>query len=70
MRELCLKITVNGEPVETSALNLSRLCEDLGFGDARIATARNGDYVPAAERAQTMLSEGDAIEIVAPRQGG
>jgi sulfur carrier protein len=65
-----LRIEVNGERVETGARTLALLCDELGYGDARIATARNGAFVPAAERAKTPLAEGDSIEIVAPRQGG
>jgi sulfur carrier protein len=65
-----LRVEVNGEPVETDARDLAALCKELGFGDARIATALNGEFVPSAQRAEVRLDEGDAIEIVAPRQGG
>jgi sulfur carrier protein len=65
-----LKITVNGEARVTEAKSLDELCRELGFGDAKIATARNGDFVPAKARTEAALSEGDAIEIVSPRQGG
>ena len=41
-----------------------------GLGAARVATALNGDFVPAALRATTVLSPGDALEVVAPMQGG
>jgi len=36
----------------------------------KIATARNGDFVPARARAAVALAEGDAIEVLSPRQGG
>jgi len=61
---------VNGEPTETRAETLAQLCAALGYGDLKIATARNGDFVPAARRAETPLAEQDRVEIVAPRQGG
>ena len=61
---------VNGQPQETSARNLAELCAALGYGGAKIATAVNGDFVPAASRAETALSGEDRVEIVAPRQGG
>jgi sulfur carrier protein len=35
-----------------------------------VATARNGAFVPKAERKATLLEEGDAIEVLSPRQGG
>jgi sulfur carrier protein len=65
-----LKIMVNGQPQETGAHNLAELCAALGYGDAKIATAVNGDFVPAASRAETALAREDRVEIVAPRQGG
>jgi sulfur carrier protein len=65
-----LKITVNGEARVTESSTLDDLVRELGFGDAKIATARNGDFVPLTARAAAALAEGDAIEIVSPRQGG
>jgi len=61
---------VNGQPQETAARTLAELCAALGYGDARIATAVNGDFVAAANRAATALAREDRVEIVAPRQGG
>lgn len=66
-----MKIIVNGETTETRAKTLQDLCAMLGYdGRMKVATAVNGDFVPAAVRDRTQLSENDAIEIVAPRQGG
>ncbi len=63
-------INVNGEQRATRATTLAALIEEGGYGDARVATALNGAFVPARLRAQTPLSAGDRVEIVAPRQGG
>lgn len=65
-----LKIIVNGEATQTQASTLEELCAALGHGEARVATALNGDFVPAPRRGQTALAENDAVEIVTPRQGG
>ncbi len=65
-----MKITVNGETRITEAKSLEELCRELGFSEAKIATARNGDFVPARTRAAIALAEGDAIEVLSPRQGG
>lgn len=65
-----MQVVVNGEPTQTAARTLDELCETLGFRDAKIATAVNGDFVPAPGRARQPLAENDRIEIVAPRQGG
>ena len=65
-----MKLVVNGEPQEIQARTLAEALQSLDFGEAKIATAINGEFVPAREREATTLKEGDRIEIVAPRQGG
>ncbi len=65
-----MKITVNGEARITEAKSLEELCRELGFSEARVATARNGDFVSAKAREAVALAEGDAIEVLSPRQGG
>lgn len=63
-------ILVNGVPVTTKVATLADLVTELGHGEARVATARNGDFVPERMRGKTHLAPGDRIEIVSPRQGG
>ena len=65
-----MKITVNGEARITEAKSLAELCHELGFSEVKIATARNGDFVPARARPAVALADGDAIEVLSPRQGG
>lgn len=61
---------VNGERQEIRGRTLAELCAALGYGDARVATAVNGSFVSAKQRADTFLKENDKVEILAPRQGG
>ncbi len=65
-----LTVVVNGEPRRVAAANLADALKALDYADAIVATALNGEFVPARKRAATPLGEGDRIEIVAPRQGG
>lgn len=65
-----ITILVNGETAETRAATLAELIAERGFAEAAVATARNGEFVPRAARADTKLADNDEIEIVAPRQGG
>lgn len=66
-----IALTVNGERITCEPpLTLEALLAQQGYGTAKVATARNGTFVPAMRRALTALSDGDAIEIVAPRAGG
>lgn len=65
-----MKIIVNGTAIDSDATSLANLLEELGKGEAKVATAVNEGFVPVGLRDQTTLSEGDRVEIVAPRQGG
>jgi sulfur carrier protein len=63
-------LIVNGEAVMTSAMTLADLVAERGQADARVATARNGTFVPEKARASTPLFLDDHIEIVSARHGG
>lgn len=63
-------IELNGEPVSTEAATLADLLDEKGYNGAVVATALNGTFLPKGLRAATPLSDGDAVEIVAPMQGG
>ncbi len=65
-----MTVIVNGEGREVAATTLAEALQALDFGEAKVATALNGEFVPARARAATMLKDGDRIEILAPRQGG
>jgi sulfur carrier protein len=63
-------LIVNGERREIDAATLAQVLGALDYGDAKLATALNGEFVPARAREATPVKEGDKIEILAPRQGG
>jgi sulfur carrier protein len=65
-----IKLVVNGVEREVAAKTLAAALDALDYGDTLVATALNGEFVPARKRAETILSQGDRLEIVAPRQGG
>jgi sulfur carrier protein len=66
-----MKIEVNGEARELiAATTLADALVELGWGAARVATALNGEFVPAASRATQPLRDGDRVEVLAPMQGG
>ena len=65
-----MRLVVNGEPRDVSAATLAEAVQSLDFGEAKVATALNGEFVPARARASTPVNDGDRIEILAPRQGG
>ncbi|MFZ1964575.1 MAG: sulfur carrier protein ThiS [Roseiarcus sp.] len=65
-----MRLVVNGVEQDVVAETLAAALEALDYAETLVGTALNGDFVPARKRAETSLSEGDRIEIVAPRQGG
>jgi len=67
---LARTVIVNGDPVATRAGTLAELLAELGHAGKRVATARNGDFVPERARLETPLERDDKIEIVSPRHGG
>lgn len=68
-----IQIKVNGETVRCMANTLQEAIDDLlksrciteGF-----AAAVNGGFVPKAHYAETILLDGDEVEILSPMQGG
>ncbi len=65
-----MRIVLNGEAREVSSATLQPVLEELGYGGAAVATAVNGDFVPASQHAETTLRQGDRLEVLAPMQGG
>lgn len=65
-----MRLIVNGEPIEAKATRVDALLGELDYEGAHLAVAVNYDVVPRARWAETSLNEGDAIEILTPRQGG
>lgn len=65
-----IELVVNGRKFHSCARTLAELVEEQGLGNARVATALNGEFVPEARRGTTALGAGDRVEIVSARQGG
>ncbi len=65
-----MTIVCNGTKRDVENLVLSEILLELGYGQATVATAVNGLFVPAQQRGQALLRDGDKLEVVAPRQGG
>ena len=56
--------------METAAANVDELLVELGYASGSIAVARNEAFIPKSSYADTLLSDNDDLEIVAPMQGG
>lgn len=66
-----MKIVLNGEPraIEGPS-SVADLIQTLGYAGKRVAAERNGEIVPRSVHQQTMLADGDRIEIVVAVGGG
>ena len=70
LSDVCRSISVNGLRREVYAGTVEAALGELGYGCAKVATALNGAFLPAANRASAQLADGDQLEIVAARAGG
>ena len=65
-----MRLIVNGKPHDSTSAHVDALLHELAYEGAHLAVAVNYDVVPRARWADTALNDGDAVEILTPRQGG
>lgn len=66
-----MKLTINGEVREfADGLTISGLVEQLGLHPKKVAVERNLEVVPKSLHPETVLADGDKIEIVQFVGGG
>jgi len=66
-----MQLTVNGAPHSFEQNpNLSQLLETLNLTGKRLAVERNGEIVPRSQFSETVLTDGDQLEIVVAVGGG
>ncbi len=65
-----MRILVNGVWRDTAAADVDSVLQEMGWSESQVATALNGEFVPAAARRGMRIAEGDRIEVLAPMQGG
>lgn len=63
-------VTVNGEREEVRAATVAALLDELGYEGTFFAVAVNQEVVRRATWGERALVDGDAVEILTPRQGG
>lgn len=65
-----MRVIVNGEHREIQASHVDALLNELDYEGTHFAIALNFDVLPKSRWAETVLKNGDEIEIITPRQGG
>lgn len=63
-------VTINGVPTDAVGASLLRYLTDAGFDPKRIAVERNGDILFQDQYPETILQDGDVLEIVRFVGGG
>lgn len=65
-----MQLTVNGKTADVAATRVDHLLKELEYEGTHYAVAVNWKVVPRSRWTETVLNEGDEIEILTPRQGG
>ena len=65
-----MRLQVNGDTRDVTARTLLALVEELGFDPRKVAVERNLEIVPRSLHADTVLEDGDRIELVQFVGGG
>lgn len=63
-------VTINGKGLDIAGSTLAEYLESAGYDPKRIAVERNGDIVPKARYGETVLEDGDSVEVVRFVGGG
>ncbi|AVZ80830.1 thiamine biosynthesis protein ThiS [Zoogloeaceae bacteirum Par-f-2] len=66
-----IQLIINGQAEYLDdGLTVSDLLQRRGLAGKRLAVERNGEIVPRARHAETVLADGDRLEIVVAVGGG
>ncbi|MCH5273804.1 MAG: sulfur carrier protein ThiS [Lachnospiraceae bacterium] len=63
-------VKMNGTDLDIAGKTLTEYLETTDYDCKRIAVERNGDIVPKARYGETVLEDGDTVEIVSFVGGG
>ena len=63
-------VTINGEEKNCAGSSIAQYLETTTYDPRRIAVEKNGDIVPKAVYTETILHDGDVLEVVSFVGGG
>ena len=63
-------VRINGEELDIAGKSLAEYLAITSYDPKRIAVERNGDIVPKVQYGETLLNDGDSVEIVSFVGGG
>ena len=63
-------VKINGEELDVAGKNILEYLADTNYDAKYIAIERNGDIIPKAAYGETILEDGDELEVVSFVGGG
>jgi sulfur carrier protein len=63
-------VKVNGTELDIAGKTIEQYLATTNYDRKRIAVERNGDIVPKAQYGETVLRDGDSLEVVSFVGGG
>ena len=63
-------VKINGEELNIAGKTIAEYLASINYDPKRIAVERNGDIVPKAKYGETILQDGDNVEVVSFVGGG
>ncbi len=63
-------VKINGEELNATGKTIAEYLAATNYDPKRIAVERNGDIVPRAQYDETVLKDGDSVEVVSFVGGG
>ena len=63
-------VTINGEQVSAAGRTIAEYLTEKGYPKTGIAVALNDTVVPKSKHGETIMKDGDSVEIVHCVQGG
>ena len=63
-------VKINGEELDVAGKTVAQYLAETDYVLGRVAVERNGQIVPKAKYAETVLADGDSVEVVSFVGGG
>ena len=63
-------VKINGEELDVAGKTVAEYLAGTDYVLGRVAVERNGEIVPKARYAETVLADGDSVEVVSFVGGG
>ena len=63
-------VKINGEKLNIAGKTVAEYLATTNYDQKRIAVERNGDIVPKSQYGDTLLCDGDNVEVVSFVEGG